>query len=78
VVNSSLAYELPILKARLAHHFPAFLERWGKDERRVEEAMRAERIHRLLESLETVEDDGVVPAGSLLREFIGGSAYAVH
>ncbi len=78
VVNSSLAYELPVLKPRLAHHFPPFLVRWGKDERRVEEAMRVERISQLLDSLDAVEDDAVVPSGSLLREFIGGSAYAVH
>jgi uridine kinase len=78
VVNSSLPYELPVLKPRLAYHFPTFLERWGRDERRLEEAMRVERIGRLLDSLDAVEDDSVVPAGSLLREFIGGSTYAVH
>lgn len=78
VVNSSLAYELPILKKRLFDFFPTFMKKWVADETRMEETMRAERIHRLLDSLESVKDDSVVPAGSLLREFIGGSAYNVH
>ncbi|HET9888465.1 MAG TPA: ATP cone domain-containing protein [bacterium] len=78
VVNSSLAYELPVLKKRLFHFFPEFLKKWGKDEKRVEEVIRAERIHRLLDSLAAIEDDALIPQGSLLREFIGGSSYAVH
>lgn len=78
LVNSSLAYELPVLKKHLFHFFPDFLKKWGKDEKRVEEVIRAERIHRLLDSLEAIEDDSLIPQGSLLREFIGGSSYAVH
>jgi uridine kinase len=78
VVNSSLAYELPVLKKHLFHFFPEFMRKWGKDEKRVEEVIRAERIHRLLDSLEAIEDDSLIPQGSLLREFIGGSSYAVH
>jgi uridine kinase len=78
VVNSWLAYELPVLKKHLFHFFPGFLKKWGTDEKRMEEVIRAERIHRLLDSLETIEDDSLVPASSLLREFIGGSSYAVH
>lgn len=77
-VNSSLAYELPVLKKRLFHFFPDFLAKWASDEKRMEETMRAERIHRLLDSLETIQDDSLIPGGSLLREFIGGSSYAVH
>ncbi len=77
-VNSSLAYELPVLKHRLFPFFPGFLAKWSTDEKRVEEIMRAERIYRLLDSLQEIDDDAVVPAGSLLREFIGGSSYDVH
>jgi uridine kinase len=77
-VNSALPYELPILKSKLAHHFPEFLKRWANVDRRIEEMMRAERIHRLLESIDEVSDDEIIPPTSLLREFIGGSAYAVH
>jgi uridine kinase len=78
IVNSSLAYELPFLKDRLFRHLPDFLERWSDDARRLDGWMRARRVHDLLDSLADVTDDSVVPATSLLREFIGGSAYDVH
>jgi uridine kinase len=78
IVNSALPYELPFLKDRLFHHLPPFLEKWGDDEKRVDGYVRAERIHRLLDAIETGKDDSIVPPTSLLREFIGGSAYEVH
>jgi uridine kinase len=78
IVNSSLAYELPFLKQHLFAHLPGFLDKWGEDARRLDGWMRAKRVHDLLDSLADVEDDSVVPARSLLREFIGGSAYDVH
>ena len=34
-----------------------------------------QRIHRLLASIRTAEDESLVPKNSLLREFIGGSGY---
>ena len=40
--------------------------------------IRARRIHDLLSSIEDVHDDHLVPATSLLREFIGGGAYDIH
>lgn len=78
LVNSSLAYELPFLKHHLFRHLPGFLDRWCDDARRLDGWMRAKRVHDLLDSLADVTDDSVVPARSLLREFIGGSAYDVH
>lgn len=78
IVNSSLAYELPFLKRSLFAELPGFLEKWQDDARRLDGWMRAKRVHDLLDSLTDVEDDGVVPPTSLLREFIGGSAYDVH
>ncbi len=78
VVNSSLAYELPFLRNALGDVFSPFLEKYRGDDRRLDGVMRAERIHALLESLSPVTDDSVVPPTSLLREFIGGSAYDVH
>lgn len=77
-VNSALPYELPFLKQRLFHHLPVFLEQWRGDARRLDGYLRARRIHDLLETIEGVEDDSIVPATSLLREFLGGSAYEVH
>jgi uridine kinase len=78
IVNSSLAYELPYLKLNLYSCFPTFLDRWRKDEKRLDGFIRAGRIHDLFSSIESVEDDSLVPGTSLLREFIGGSDYDVH
>lgn len=78
IVNSSLAYELPFLKLHLFRHLPGFLETWRSDRRRLDGWIRAKRVHDLLESVADVESDEIVPARSLLREFIGGSAYDVH
>ncbi len=77
-VNGALAYELPFLKLHLFHHLPEFLRRWKGDDNRLDGYIRARRIHDLLASIEDVADDSAVPATSLLREFIGGSAYDVH
>ena len=78
IVNSALHYELPFLKKHLFHDLAAFLERWRHDEARLDGVIRAERIHRLLSEIVDVTDESVVPSTSLLREFIGGSAYDVH
>jgi hypothetical protein len=40
--------------------------------------LRAERVHRLLQSVIPVEDDSQIPPTSHIREFIGGSAYELH
>jgi uridine kinase len=77
-INGALAYELPFLKLHLFQFLPPFLERWRHDEKRLDGYIRARRIHDLLDSIADVEDDSEVPSTSLLREFIGGSAYDVH
>jgi uridine kinase len=77
-VNSSLAYELPILKLHLFKYFEDFLDKWRDDEKRLDGYIRAKRIYDLFLSLEDVDDDSVIPATSLLREFIGGGAYDIH
>jgi uridine kinase len=77
VVNGALPYELPILKRHLEHHFPRFIARWQGDPARADALRRAERIQALLASLVPAPEDDVPPT-SVLREFIGGSAYAVH
>jgi uridine kinase len=78
LVNSSLAYEVPVLKRHVARELPAFLDKWRGDARRLDAVMRAERIQQLFDSVADVADDSCVPPTSLLREFIGGSAYDVH
>lgn len=75
IVNSGLPYELPIMKARLFHHFEKWVELYRDDPLREDAFMRAERVHRLLQAVTAVEDDSAIPPDSLLREFIGGSCY---
>jgi uridine kinase len=77
VVNGALPYELPILKRHLGHYFPGFIEKYGDDPLRADAVARARRVAELLGPLE-VADETAVPATSVLREFIGGSAYKVH
>ena len=77
-VNTALAYELPFLKNHLFKYLPAFLDKWRDNAKRLDGYIRARRIHDLLESIEDVADESMVPPTSLLREFIGGSAYEVH
>jgi uridine kinase len=78
LVNSSLAYELPFLKRRLGPQLGPLLETYRGDEQRLDAVLRAERILRLFGALADVDDESIVPPTSLLREFLGGSAYDVH
>ena len=76
VVNSALPYELPLLKARLFQFLPEAMERFRDDAKRQDAFIRAKRVAEFLEPLTAVVDDSAVPPTALLREFIGGSAYA--
>ena len=75
VMNTALPFELPILKARLWRCFPEAMERFRNDPHRQDAYVRAKRVHDLLQAITPVEDDSAIPPTSLLREFIGGSAY---
>ena len=75
IVNSFLPFELPIMKHRLGDLFPGFIERFAVDPERSDALDRARRIHQMFEELPAWSDESVIPADSLLREFIGGSRY---
>jgi len=75
IVNTALPFELPLLKARLWEYLPAAMERFQKDSLRQDAYVRAKRVHDLLAPLKAMTEDTMVPATSLLREFIGGSQY---
>lgn len=77
VVNSSLPYELPVLGSLLHRSVAGLAEAFRDDPRHRDAFLRARRLDDLLSCVEKVSDHGVVPADSLLREFIGGSAYDV-
>lgn len=76
LVNTALPFELPLLKARLWDYLPQAMELFQKDPHRQDAYVRAKRVHDLLAPLEAVAQDSMVPATSLLREFIGGSQYS--
>jgi len=75
VVNSFLPFELPIMKHRLGELFPGFVEQFAADPERSDALDRARRIQQMFGELPSWSDESVVPADSLLREFIGGSRY---
>jgi hypothetical protein len=51
------------------------VEDYRDDAERQDAYERASRVHKLLQSVTPAEDDSPIPPTSLLREFIGGSAY---
>ncbi len=75
IVNSALPFELPVMKNKLFHHFPRFLEEFKEDPSKQDAYLRARRVHEMLEAVEEVSDPSPIPGDSLLREFIGGSSY---
>lgn len=77
IINGALPYELPIFKRHLESQFSRFLDMWKDDPRHEDALARSRRIAALLAELEPA-DDGCVPPKSVLREFIGGSAYDVQ
>jgi uridine kinase len=75
IVNSAMPYELPIYKAKLFDAFARWTELYQDDPLRKDAHERAIRVYQLMQTLEALEDDSVVPENSVIREFIGGSIY---
>ena len=75
LVNSAMPYEIPILKNKLFHYFPAAMEEFQHHSKRQDAYIRAKRLFEILKPLDTWTDDALVPLTSHLREFIGGSDY---
>jgi uridine kinase len=75
VINSSYPYELSIYRPKMLDQFSGWTEEYKEDPLRQDAYMRAARVYQILHQVVPVEDDSVVPADSLLREFIGGGIY---
>lgn len=75
IINGALTYELPIMRPRLMDHFDQWVQDYRDDAERQDAFHRASRVYELLKSVTPVEDDSAISPTSLLREFIGGSAY---
>jgi uridine kinase len=76
IINSFLPYELPIMKHRLGELFPGFIEAFREDPENEDALVRSQRICQIFEEIPVWSDERIVPANSLLREFIGGSSYS--
>jgi uridine kinase len=70
-----MPYELPLYRARLLDLFAKWETQYQDDPLREDARTRASRVHKLLRSVEPIEDDSPIPHDSVLREFIGGSSY---
>ena len=75
IINGALPYELPIMRHRLIDHFAQWVEDYQDDPERQDAYERASRVHKLLQAVMPIKDDSIISPTSLLREFIGGSAY---
>jgi uridine kinase len=75
IVNSAMPYEMPLYKAKLFNDFARWTKEYADDPLRADAHERASRVYRLMQSLEPIEDDRIVPENSVIREFIGGSIY---
>lgn len=75
IVNSAMPYELPMYKARLGESFTRWAGEFARNPLRQDAFERATRVHALMEQLESVPDDSIVPENSVIREFIGGGIY---
>jgi len=78
IVNTSMAFEVPIYRPRLLESFKEWAVKYKGDPLREDAFIRAERVAKMLESIEPVTDDSSIPSDSVLREFIGGSSLEYH
>ena len=73
-----MAYEIPLYRPRLLSEFSEWVNKYKDDPLRADAYERAERVKKVLESIEPVTDDSPVPGESVLREFIGGSTIDIE
>ena len=78
IINSAMPYELSIYKSRLFNNFKDLTDKFKNDPLREDAYMRAERVHRMLSEIPSLDDESFVPSDSVIREFIGGSSLKYH
>ena len=78
IINSAMPYELSIYKSRLFNNFKDWTDKFKNDPLREDAYMRAERVHRMLSEIPSLDDESFVPSDSVIREFIGGSSLKYH
>lgn len=75
ILNGSLPYELVVYKKYLYKFKDECIKAFENEPKRFDAYIRAKRIYDLLDEVEELKDDSIIPADSLIREFIGGSIY---
>jgi uridine kinase len=75
IINSGMPYELPLYAAKLLKQFELWSASYAKDPLREDAYQRADRIHRLLQTVHPFADESFIPSDSVIREFIGGSSF---
>ena len=78
LVNSAMPYELSIYRPKLINEFGMWAELYLNNPLREDALQRAKRTYQMLQQVQPLEDDVIVPPDSVLREFIGGSIYDVQ
>jgi len=78
IINSAMPYELSIYEPKLLHYFEKWPAKFKDDPLREDAYERSSRILSLLQKIEPLEDDSIVPGDSVIREFIGGSSLNYH
>jgi uridine kinase len=74
IINSAMPYEIPIYRSKLFDQFAEWATLYKDDPLREDAYTRAARIHKVLQTVEPIDDDSVIPSDSVIREFIGGSS----
>ncbi|UCF61928.1 MAG: hypothetical protein JSV37_04375 [Anaerolineaceae bacterium] len=74
IINSAMPYEIPIYRVKLLDKFAEWVSLYKEDPLREDAYTRAARIHKVLDTVEPIDDDSMVPSDSVIREFIGGSS----
>jgi uridine kinase len=74
IINSAMPYEIPIYRSKLFDQFAEWTTLYKDDPLREDAYIRAARIYKVLQVVEAIDDDSVVPSDSVIREFIGSSS----
>ena len=76
IINSAMPYELPLYRYKMLDQFTHWAEKYQNDPLRLDAYERAVRVRDLLTEVLPYPNDNIVPADSVIREFIGGSIYS--
>jgi uridine kinase len=75
VISSAMPYEVALYAHKMLDKFAEWDKKYKDDPLKTDAYERASRLHSVLKTVTSVEDDSPVPKDSVLREFIGGSVF---